>query len=487
VTPLIDAAWAVYLGSLAVLAVFGAHRAWLVALAWRARGRAPAAAPLPADDAALPIVTVQLPLYDEPAVAARLLDAVAALDWPRERLEIQILDDSRDETSAICAAAAARMRARGLDVAHLRRAARDGFKAGALEAGRAAARGELLLVLDADFVPPPSLLRELAGHFADPAVAMVQARWEHLNRPASLLTETQALLLDGHFAIEQPGRAWSGRVCNFNGTAGLWRAAAIADAGGWHADTLTEDLDLSYRAALRGWRFVYLTRVAAPAELPATMSAFRSQQFRWAKGSVECARKLLPAAVRSRASLSRSARVEAAFHLAHNVPYLATATMALAGTIALAAGDGPRAAGALHAITAITTALVLGAYAIASQRALGRPVLPALARLPALVALTVGISLGQARAVLEGALGRRSEFVRTPKDGAVGATRVRARRAGGGRRARWRDCYLEVLAAMAAAAAAALAIGHGTWLAAAALATFAIGWSWVAASTALGR
>ncbi len=474
---IVGAAWGVYLASLAALAVFGAHRLWLVGLAWRRRGAHPARAAL-GDE--LPVITVQLPLYDEPAVAARLLGAVAALDWPSDRLEIQILDDSRDRLAAICAAAAARLRARGLDIVHLRREARTGFKAGALEAGRAVARGSFLLVLDADFVPAPSLLRETAGHFADPAVGMVQVRWEHLNRPRSLLTETQALLLDGHFAIEQPGRAWSGRVCNFNGTAGLWRAEAITAAGGWHADTLTEDLDLSYRAALRGWRFVYLTRVCAPAELPATMSAFRSQQFRWAKGSVECARKLLPSALRS--PLPRAARIEAAFHLAHNLPYLATATMALAGTIALGAGHAPRAASLLHAITAALTALVLGSYAIASQRALGRRVLPALARLPALVALTVGISLGQARAVVEGALGRRSAFVRTPKDGTIGRAR-----AGRRRRAPFRDFYLEMLAAAAAAAATSLAIVHGTFLAAAALATFAIGWAWVGAATALGR
>jgi len=473
----VAAAWAVYLASLAALALFGAHRVWLVALAWRARRRAPAVVEVPE---ALPVVTVQLPLFDEPAVAGRLLAAVAALDWPRDRLEIQILDDSRDQTTAICAQAAARMRADGLDVVHLRRAHRDGFKAGALEAGRAIARGSLLLVLDADFVPAPSLVRDTVGHFADPRVAMVQVRWEHLNRPASLLTEAQALLLDGHFAIEQPARAWTGRICNFNGTAGVWRAAAIDDAGGWHADTLTEDLDLSYRAALRGWRFVYLTRAAAPAELPATMSAFRSQQFRWAKGSVECARKLLPAAVR--APLPRRARVEAAFHLAHNLPYLATATMAVAGTIALAAGDGPRVAAPLHVATAIATALVLGAYAIASQRALGRRVLPALARLPALVALTVGISLGQARAVLEGALGVRSGFVRTPKDGAIGATRAVTHR-----RARWRDYYLEMIAALGASVAAVDAVAHGALPAALALALFASGWAWVAAATALGR
>ncbi len=409
--------WTVYLGALALLAVYGGHR---IALIVRALRRRPVVAPgLPA---ALPFVTVQLPIYNERAVATRVIAAAAALEWPRDRLEVQVLDDSTDDTRARCADAVATARAGGVEAVHVHRVARTGWKAGALEAGRAVARGELICVLDADFVPPPDFLRRTVAHFADPAVGMVQARWGHLNRDRSLLTRLQALLLDGHFAVEQAGRAHAGACFNFNGTAGLWRATAIADAGGWHADTLTEDLDLSYRAALRGWRFVYLDDVVVPAELPADVLAFKSQQFRWAKGSIECARKLVPQALRARWPLRH--RLEALFHLTHNLPYLLTLIVLLAGGLALGLGGGPGWARAVHAGSAVVTLAVLAGFVATSQRRLGRPLVVTILRVPALVALTAGLAVSQSRAILEGLLGRRSEFVRTPKDGAVGAARA---------------------------------------------------------------
>lgn len=468
----------VYLVALAVLAVFGVHRLALTLRAARARRGEPAAAaaPAPPGDDACPVVTVQLPLWNEAAVAGRLLDAVGALDWPRARLEVQVLDDSTDETAAICAAGVARLRAAGIDAHHLRRAERAGFKAGALEAGRRVARGELLLVLDADFVPPPDLLRRAAPPLADPSVAMVQARWEHLDADASALTRAQALLLDGHFGVEQAARAAAGRIFNFNGTAGVWRAAAIADAGGWQADTLTEDLDLSYRAALRGWRFVYLRDLAAPAELPATMAAFKSQQFRWAKGAVECARKLLPAVARSR--LPWRSRLEGALHLTQNAAYPALLVAMLAAAPVLVTGAVPAW---LHGTTAALAALSLGAYAWVSARGAARGVggaVRAVARVPLLGAVTAGIALHQTRAVLEGALGRRSPFVRTPKDG--GARRARRYRV-----ARGRGWLAELALAVYLAVVATLAVARGEPAAAVMLAVFAIGCGWVAIATAL--
>ena len=283
-------------------------------------------------------MTVQLPLYNERCVVERLLDAVGALDYPADRLEIQVLDDSTDETSALAAAAVERLRARGLAVAHLRRAHRRGFKAGALAAGLEAARGELIAVFDADFVPPPGFLTATVPSFADPAVGMVQARWEHLNREASLLTRVQALLLDGHFAVEHRARHVAGCFFNFNGTAGIWRRQAIADAGGWAHDTLTEDLDLSYRAQLAGWRFVYLPDVAVPAELPADAASFKAQQRRWAKGSLQTARKVLPRLLAAR--LPWRVKLEACAHLTANLSYPLMVALSLLLFPAMAARRG---------------------------------------------------------------------------------------------------------------------------------------------------
>jgi hypothetical protein len=469
----VSLALTLYAALTAALAVYALHRLWLVRLAWRAPRTG--AAPLPAE---LPVVTVQLPLYNERFVAARLIDAACALDWPSDRLEVQVLDDSTDDTGQICAERVAAWQARGIDVVHLRRADRAGYKAGALDAGLARARGELVLVLDADFVPAPDLLRRTAGHFADPAVGMVQARWEHLNRASGPLTEVQALLLDGHFAVEQAARAASGRFFNFNGTAGIWRRTAIFAAGGWQHDTLTEDLDLSYRALLAGWRFVYLLAEAVPGELPADMSGFKSQQFRWAKGSVQVARKLLPAVLRARLPLK--VKLEAALHLTHNVPYLLTALLALVAVPALVWAE-PAAAvtPALDVALAGGATLVTALYLVTAERAIGgrRPA-AALLRLPALLAVTAGISLSQSRAVLEGAAGHPSEFVRTPKTGEVG------RRRAGGYRARaglWP--LLELGAALYLAVGLWQALAAGRYAAAPILALFGFGFAVVGLSS----
>jgi cellulose synthase/poly-beta-1,6-N-acetylglucosamine synthase-like glycosyltransferase len=477
-----EAAVVVHLGALLVLAIYGCHRVWLTLgalAAWRAQRRASspsAAAPSAAALGAVPWVTVQLPLYNEPAVAARLIDAVTALDWPRDRLEIQVLDDSTDETSAICAERVADAAARGLRIVHLRRPARTGFKAGALEAGRARASGELLAVLDSDFVVPPSFLRDSVAPFADPQVAMVQTRWEHLNRQASLLTRVQALLLDGHFAIEQRARAHRGHIFNFNGTAGIWRAEAINHAGGWHADTLTEDLDLSYRVALSSsvpWRFVFLEGVGVPAELPEKMTAFRSQQFRWAKGSVEVAIKLAGTVVRSPRRWRD--RLEGLFHLTHNLPYFATAVLVASGVLAADLGARPWST-TLTWVTAALTALVLCGYVLIAQWLLQRPRwFASITLIPAMTALVAGISIGQARGIGQALRGRRSEFVRTPKTGSVprAAPRTTARRPAA--------AYVpEAALGTAALVATLLTAQRDVWFSATPLALFCLGLWWVA-------
>ncbi len=381
-----------------------------------------------------PRVTVQLPIYNEVYVVERLVEAVAALDHPRELLEIQIRDDSTDETREVACRAAARLRDRGYAVTHLVRDRREGFKAGALQEGLRRASGEFLLILDADFVPPSGMLRECLPHFSDPSVGMVQARWGHLNRDYSALTQVQAILLDGHFVIEHTARHRSGRFFNFNGTAGVWRRRCLEDAGGWEADTLTEDLDVSYRAQLKGWRFVYLKDCVAPAEVPVSMDGFKSQQHRWTKGSIQTARKILPAVWRSR--LPWRVKAEAVFHLTNNVSYVLVLLLALLLVPAIVIRDriGWQKLIALDFPLFFGATISLVAFYAASQREAGFAPRRLFARLPLLMSLGIGLSVSNARAVLEGLSGRPSDFVRTPKyriEGAGGEWRSKKYRAPG--------------------------------------------------------
>src|SRR5262252_3850953 len=316
-TPVETFTLASYFFVLIILAVYGWHRYYLVYLYMRNRDKEPKAQP-PLDP--LPVVTIQLPLYNEMYVADRLIDAVAAIEYPRELLEIQVLDDSTDETRSISELAVRRLAAQGIDIKYYHRTDRRGFKAGALEAGPKVARGEFVAIFDADFIPTADFLTQLMPHFRDAHVGMVQARWGHINQDYSLLTKIQAILLDGHFVLEHGGRHRGGRFFNFNGTAGIWRRVAIEDAGGWQHDTLTEDLDLSYRAQLKGWQFVFVPDVIAPAEVPVEMNAFKSQQHRWAKGSIQTCRKLLPLILQS--DLPVKVKVEAFFHLSANFDYV---------------------------------------------------------------------------------------------------------------------------------------------------------------------
>jgi hypothetical protein len=414
-----------YLGVLALLVLFGLHRWHLLLLA---RGHDstphPAAAGL-----RQPEVTVQLPIYNEPAVAGRLLRAVARLDYPRHLLEIQVLDDSTDGTSRHLERQVRRYAALGYRITHLRRRHRDGFKAGALRDGLACSRGELVAIFDADFIPSPDFITRSLPAFADPRVGMVQARWGHLNRKRSILTRVQAALLDGHFLVEHLARQRAGCFFNFNGTAGIWRKACIEDAGGWQADTLTEDLDLSYRAQLAGWRFIFLPDLVAPAELPAGTQAWKTQQHRWAKGSIETARKLLPQIWRS--PLPRPVRLAALFHLGGNGAYLLLFLLCL--LIWPAHSLRPQGLTGLMAVLDLAvlgtaTASVLCFYYQAQRRAgVGRA--SSLLCLPPLLGLGAALALNNTLAVLEALAGRRSDFLRTPKDG-LRDKRVAPRRQG---------------------------------------------------------
>src|SRR5262252_1983888 len=418
-----------YLAVLIVLAVYGLHRTALVSMYYRNRHRKPRPAGRFSE---LPVVTVQLPLFNEMYVAERLLDSVAGIRYPRDRFQIQVLDDSTDETQEICKRKVDDLRARfpELDIEYIHRTDRTGFKAGALHHGLETAKGEFILIVDADFLPTPDVLERSVHHFLDPKVAVVQCRWEHVNRDFSPLTEVQALMLDGHFIMEHAGRNWSGRFFNFNGTAGIWRRAAIADAGGWQHDTLTEDMDLSYRAQLRGWRFVYLPDIAAPAELPVEMSAFKGQQFRWAKGSVQVAKKLLGTIFRSNATWQQKS--EAFFHLTNNLAYplLLLLSLLLLPNLALRTRHGWREVLIIDLPLFFGTTMSIASFYLASEREIAlirNPGAPprfpwrVLARLPLVLSIGIGLCVNQTRAVLEALAGKETEFVRTPKHG-IGGT-----------------------------------------------------------------
>jgi cellulose synthase/poly-beta-1,6-N-acetylglucosamine synthase-like glycosyltransferase len=463
---------------LGVLALYGLHRLVLVSVWWRTRRRAPSAPPPPA---VWPRVTVQLPLYNEVYVAERLIDAVAALDYPRDRLEIQVLDDSTDETREVAAGAVARARARGLEVRHLHRSERTGYKAGALAAGLERATGELVAVFDADFVPRPDFLRRTVPWFADPGLGLVQARWDHLNRGYSLLTRVQALLLDGHFRIEHAARNRGGCFFNFNGTAGVWRRRAIEDAGGWAADTLTEDLDLSYRAQLAGWRFLYLPDLGVPSELPVDANGFKSQQHRWARGSVQTGRKLLGRILR--APLPARVKLEAFVHLTNNLAYPLMVMLSLLVFPAMLLRRG----GGLGEVLLVDLPLFAGAtgsvlvFYGASQAAGGGAWRRELRYLPALMGLGVGLSLSNARAALGGLVRRGGPFVRTPKYGielglGSGPAPWRRLRYRAGRSA---TSLLEGLFALYFAGVTALAVSWGMWASVPFLALFLHGYGYM--------
>src|SRR3954468_6289560 len=407
---------ALYYSVLAVLSFYGLHRLWMVMLYLRTRAHLVPMPEPPSDPQAWPVVTVQLPLYNEMYVAERLIEAVCQLDYPAGRLEIQVLDDSTDETTEIVARAVAGHRARGVDIHHVHRTDRTGFKAGALEAGLAQARGEFLAIFDADFVPTPDfLLRSVPYFLAEPQLGLVQGRWDHINRAYSLLTRVEAILLDGHFMIEHSARNRSGRFFNFNGTAGIWRRTAIESSGGWEHDTLTEDLDLSFRAQLQGWRFLYLPKLKVPSELPVDVNGFKSQQYRWAKGAVQTGRKLLGRVWR--APLPVKVKFEALVHLTNNASYPLMVLLSLLIFPAMMLRRGTSTAMLLLVDLPLflsATASVLTFY-LMSQVAGNEEWSGEIRYLPALMSVGIGLSVNNARAVLSGLFHDGGVFHRTPK------------------------------------------------------------------------
>jgi cellulose synthase/poly-beta-1,6-N-acetylglucosamine synthase-like glycosyltransferase len=403
-----------YFTILAVLAVYGGYRVKQVIDFWRYRKFVPSPKGSFSEED-LPAITVQLPLFNEMYVVQRLLKAVAEIEYPRQKLQIQVLDDSTDETVNLAKETVEKYKAQGFDIEYVHRSDRTGFKAGALENGMKSAKGELLAIFDADFVPKPDCLRKLVDYFTDPMVGCAQMRWSHINGNYNLLTRLQTIMLDGHFVVEQTTRNRTGGFFNFNGTAGIWRRTAIAMSGGWQHDTLTEDTDLSFRAQLMGWKFVYLLDEEAPAEIPVEINAFKAQQRRWAKGVMQVGIKLYPRIWRSR--LPMRVRLEMFFRLTGNVSYpLMIVASFLQFPLLLVRYNQPF----YHLMildlpllffSSVSVFLFYGTavWYLDEKRA------PRLLHLPLVMALGIGLAFSNARAVLEALFGIKSDFIRTPK------------------------------------------------------------------------
>jgi cellulose synthase/poly-beta-1,6-N-acetylglucosamine synthase-like glycosyltransferase len=404
-----------------ILAFYGIHRYQLVYLYYKHKRNAAHSAEPPAHFEELPFVTIQLPIYNEQFVIDRLIDAVCRLDYPRDRFEVQVLDDSTDETTEVARNIVERyaLGFSGLDpqpIHYIHRTNRHGYKAGALDEGLRTAKGSLVAIFDADFVPPPQWLNQVVHHFAEPGVGMVQTRWTHLNRNYSFLTQVEAILLDGHFVLEHGGRSRAGVYFNFNGTAGMWRRVAIDEAGGWQHDTLTEDTDLSYRAQLKGWKFKYLQDVECPAELPIEMTAFKTQQARWAKGLIQTSKKILPRVLKSDAPFHT--KIEAWYHLTANISYplmivLSTLLMpamiirSYQGWVQMCLIDLP--------LFMASTMSISSFYLVSQKELFPNHWKRTFLYLPFLMSLGIGLTITNTKAVLEALFGIKSAFARTPK------------------------------------------------------------------------
>ncbi len=405
----------IYLLVVSALFVYGLNFFYLSFRAWTSRQALKQRSIQPLDR--LPPVTIQLPIYNEWYVTERLITAAAALDYPRHLLEIQVLDDSTDETTVVAAGIVDRLQADGVRIVHLHRAERRGYKAGALADGLQHAHGEFIAIFDADFVPAPDFLQRILPHFDSDRVAFVQARWSHLNHEYSLLTFLQSLSIDAHFAVEQLARSNLGFWFNFNGTAGVWRKTAILDVGGWKAQTLTEDLDLSYRAFLRGWEARYAGEIEVPAELPVTFSAYRRQQHRWARGSFECALAYLPRVWQSDAPLSR--KIESTLHLTGYGVHLLLFALTLLYPFGVLISAVYPSLVSLFGIALLFnfTAFAPTTYFAVAQQALGRRWFYFLPAILFMTVLGAGMMLNTVRAAIQAGFGRQAAFERTPKYG----------------------------------------------------------------------
>lgn len=405
-----------------ILAIYGLHRYMIVYLYYKYKKNKPV--PVACyEEEQFPLVTIQLPIFNELYVAERLLEHTTKIDYPKEKIEIQVLDDSTDETQQILKNKVDFYQKQGFDIHYIHRENREGFKAGALDAGMAMCKGEFILIFDADFIPSPDIIRKSIDFFTDPLLGMVQSRWDHINRDYSLLTELESIFLDGHFVMEHTARNRSGRFFNFNGTAGIWRRACIIDAGGWQHDTLTEDLDLSYRAQLKGWKFVFLQDVVSPAELPAEIYAFKSQQHRWAKGSIQVGLKMLPTILRSK--IPWTTKMEAAFHLTNNIAYLLLTMVCLLMLPALLLRPSSGWWGVLFFDLPVFMAATvsISSFYICSQKEVSDQWVSKLKYLPLVSSLGIGLCISNSKAVLEALFGQESPFVRTPKQAIVGKQR----------------------------------------------------------------
>lgn len=405
-----------YIISLSILFFFGAHGFVMVYHYYKHRHELDC--DLPMTD--IPMVTVQLPIFNEMYVVRRLIDASCGIDYPKDKLEIQVLDDSTDETVDLVGSIVKEKKAQGHIIHHVRRADRKGYKAGALKEGLLTAQGDFIAIFDADFLPKPEFLKKTIPYFySNPKIGMVQTRWEHLNGEYSLMTRTQAMALDGHFVIEQNMRNKAGYFINFNGTGGVWRKACILDAGNWQADTLTEDLDLSYRAQLKGWKFKFLRDVTSPAELPAEINALKSQQFRWTKGAIETARKLLPLVWKAKIPIR--IKIHSTFHLTNNIvfPFIVLASILNVPLTFIKHG------GQFNSYFDLMSIFVLAfigsfLFYLYSQKDIYPDWRRRIFLFPVFMAGSMGFAVNNSKAVLEGLFKRKSEFVRTPKYGIEG-------------------------------------------------------------------